>query len=46
MSAFDVDDVLDSASATDGFRAGAGRAARAFGAGAAGVAVAEAGAFC
>jgi len=41
MSAFDVDDVVDSANATDGFRGGAGRAARAFGAGAAGAAFAD-----
>lgn len=41
MSAFDVDNVLDSASATDGFRGGAGRAAKAFGAGASGVAFAD-----
>jgi len=44
MSAFDVEDVLDIASATEGFRDGAGRAARVF-AGAAGAAFAVAGLF-
>jgi len=39
MSAFDVDDVLDSASATEGFR---GAAVRAAGAGVAGLALADA----
>jgi hypothetical protein len=41
MSAFDVEDVLDIARATEGFLGGAGRAARGFGAGAAGVAFAD-----
>jgi hypothetical protein len=43
MSAFDVDDVLDIASGTDGLRDGAGRAANAFGVGSAGTAFAAGG---
>ncbi|HEX7789044.1 MAG TPA: hypothetical protein VF467_00765 [Afipia sp.] len=44
MSAFEVDDVLDIARGTDGFRDGAGRAVKALGAGSTGAAFAAAGA--